>query len=225
MHTFQIKGIITPVTKPLTIPGQLKTQFALDYFSDTLEITSSINSGSFAADCTTENIGREHFWSVLGYAQDFLSLQMYLMTMSSGTLFGFFPRTVSCDGGADEDIVAENANLSAIFQLLKQNDQGQTDLNAFRQLMGIAGTEPGMIVAIRDFQLALANGGQRITACTRAIEALRNSMFGHDPSDNERGQAWSLFRQNLSLSQGFITSCTSNLHRHGRSKSRPTRRA
>jgi hypothetical protein len=87
---------------------------------------------------------------------------MYLMTMSSGTLFSFFPQTVSCDDGADEDIVAENTNLSAIFQLLKQSDQGQTDLNAFLQLMGIAGTEPGMIVAIRDFQLALANGGQEL---------------------------------------------------------------
>ena len=219
MHNFQINGVITPEARALTFPQVAETEIALDYFSDKLKIEVTIRSGRFVANCYTERVSWDDFQTILGYVQDFMSVQMYLVSLGYGILFGFIPCTVSYNGGADQEIIGSLGNLSAKFHLLTADSSGTIDLKSFFELHRIAWTEPGLIIAIRDFQLALANPSQRSTACARSIEALRNSMFGRDPSEAERTPAWDLFRQNLALSRGFIDACTSasRLHRHGSS--------
>jgi hypothetical protein len=188
----------------------------------------TIDAGRFVADCHADKLGREHFMSVLGYLRDFMAGQMFLISLSSGTLFEFTPQTVSCDDGPDEEIVVGLQELSAKFPLLQMNGPRQTeqmsgsgriDFNSFAQLLGIA-RDPGLIVAIRNFQLALTSGGDRVTPCVMAIEAMRNSVFGRDPPTRRiADEAWALFRSTLSLSPKYLQECTeaSGLLRHGSS--------
>ncbi len=200
---------------PERLKVSLKTDFTINYqineINVPMEFQVEINEAAIRATCIVENYKPEWLSWLYNYALDFSRAQIDIVGFARGGAFEIsFERAELPPNGNITDLAFEVKELSNICLAFDINNGTQ-----FSEVLRIILKNPNDFLAFSEASLALRHPNQRMAACARAMERVRNSISPHESLE---GKSWETMRNVLQIDRAYIQAITdaSREHRHGR---------
>lgn len=178
-----------------------------------MEFQVEINESAIKATCIVENYKSDWLPWLYNYALDFTRAQIDIVGFARGGAFELsFERAELPPDGNITDLDFEDKALSSICSAF--------DLDDTKQFLGTLQSilkNPNDFLAFSEVSLAIRHPNQRMAACARAMERVRNSI---SPDESSETKSWETMRQVLNIDRAYIQFITdaSKEHRHGKLK-------
>jgi len=116
--------------------------------------------------------------------------------------------------GTESHIFPKMEHLAGYFTAFDIDSMGNTGPDSFDAMLRTVISEPALFMALNDLLVSITIPHHGPVSCGRAVEGLRVLMV---PPGVDRRQGWSLMRENLNVSQKYLSFITDNAQpgRHG----------
>lgn len=155
---------------------------------------------------------------IVGYTFDWVSAEVNIFSFASGKIFEIYLNRAIYPDGKRVNLNNEAPKLAALATACTvKNELGKTHVEILEFLPIVIGNPP-LMLALHDLISALRFGQNPLTNCARAVEGMRNALWGRDETDEkDRNLSWEHFRANLRLSKDYLKKITdaSRGSRHG----------